>query len=243
MNSYNPLLWISIFAISSAVINAIGIMAVHNKQKWTESAKIFFMCFASGMLIAVPLIYTLPKAITMNANAGIAALVGFLFMHFSNYLIQSITKQHSLAFGITAIEGIGIHSFMDGLIYTVTFSASALTGILSGIGLVVHEFAEGVIAYSVLIEAKMPPKKAVLLAVYIASLTTPIGAFIAYPFIQKLGSATLGLAVGFVSGVLIYVSASHLLPEARASHSYEIKHSFLAFLLGIGTAILIVIFE
>ncbi len=243
MNQYNPLLWISLFAVSSAVINAVGIMAVHNKQKWTESAKTFFICFASGVLISVPLMYTLPKATAMNANAGIAALIGFLFMHFSNYLIQSLTKQHSLAFGITAIEGIGIHSFIDGLIYTITFSASALTGILSGIGLVVHEFAEGVIAYSVLIEAKMPSKKAVMLAVYISALTTPIGAFIAYPFIQKLGESTLGLAVGFVSGVLIYISASHLLPEARASQSYEIKHSMWAFLAGVGIAILIVLLK
>jgi zinc and cadmium transporter len=243
MNSYNPFLWIALFAISSAIINAVGIMAVHNKQTWTESAKTLFMCFASGVLIAVPLMYTLPKATTMNANAGIAALVGFLFMHFSNFIFQSITQKEPLAFGLTAIEGIGIHSFMDGLIYTVTFSASALAGVLSGIGLVVHEFAEGVITYSVLMEAKMSPKKAVRYALFVSSLTTPIGAFIAYPFIQRLSPSTLGLALGFVSGVLIYVSASHLLPAARSSKTYQAKHSIWAFLAGICLAVIIVLIK
>ncbi|MDD4029166.1 MAG: ZIP family metal transporter [Caldisericia bacterium] len=243
MNSYNPFLWIALFAISSAIINAVGIMAVYNKQTWTESVKTLFMCFASGVLIAVPLMYTLPKASIMNSNAGIAALVGFLFMHFSNYIIQSITKKDSLTFGLTAIEGIGIHSFIDGLIYTITFTTSALAGVVSGIGLVVHEFAEGVITYSVLMEASMSPKKAVRYALIVSSFTTPIGAFIAYPFIQKLSPSTLGLALGFVSGVLIYVSASHLLPEARSTKKHPTKHSIWAFLAGIALAIAIVLLK
>jgi hypothetical protein len=37
--------------------------------------------------------------------------------------------------------------------------------------------------------------------------------------------------------VLIYVSAAHLLPEAR---SYEKAHSVLAFLAGVGLALFIV---
>ncbi len=43
---------------------------------------------------------------------------------------------------------------------------------------------------------------------------------------------------GFVVGVLIYISASHLLPEARGE---EKKHSSLAFLSGVGLAIFIVL--
>jgi len=40
-----------------------------------------------------------------------------------------------------------------------------------------------------------------------------------------------------VVGVLIYVSASHLLPEAQG---HEKKHSTIAFLTGIALALLIV---
>ena len=44
--------------------------------------------------------------------------------------------------------------------------------------------------------------------------------------------------LGFVSGVLLYVSASHLLPEARQE---EKEHSYIAFLSGVGLALFIVL--
>jgi zinc and cadmium transporter len=178
-----------------------------------------------------------PEAVEKNHYAGFFALLGFLFMFFSNKVIQYKTKQKSLAFGITAVEGIAIHSFVDGMIYAVTFSISILTGFLAGIGLVIHEFAEGIITFSVLIEGGFNKKKAILYALLVSSLTTPLGAFIAYPFVSKLSPPILGLLLGFVVGVLIYVSASHLLPEAQG---HEKKHSTIAFLTGIALALLIV---
>jgi len=230
--------WVAIFAISAAILNSIGILAIYKSKEWAERAKEYFMCFAAGVLISVPLSFALPEAVEKNFYAGFAALVGFLFMFLSNKLIEKRTKQKTLAFGITAAEGIGMHSFVDGVIYAVTFSASILIGILSGIGLVVHEFAEGVITYSLLIGGGVSRKRAAWYAFFIAALTTPIGAFIAYPLVSRLTGSVLGLALGFVVGVLIYISASHLLPEARG---HEKKHSTGAFLGGVALALFIVL--
>lgn len=238
MIEFGTFTWIAIFAIGSAIVNSIGIFVVYKHKRWTSRIKAYFMCFAAGILISTPLMFALPNAVEMNPNAGVLALSGFLFMFFSNEIIRRKTKRKSLAFGITAIEGIGIHSFIDGLIYAVTFSASILIGFLSGMGLVIHEFAEGVITFSLLIKSNMEKKKAALYAFIVAALTTPIGAFIAYPFISNLNSSVLGLALGFVCGVLIYVSAAHLLPEAR---DYEKKHSVWAFLGGVALASFIVL--
>lgn len=141
-----------------------------------------------------------------------------------------------MAFGITALEGIGIHSFIDGIIYTVAFSVSHFIGLLAGIGLVVHEFAEGVITFTTMIKGGLSSKKALFFSFLVASLTTPIGAFVAYPLVSSLSDSFLGLALGFVVGVLIYLSASHLLPEAGEKNK---KHSYLAFLTGIGLGMLI----
>jgi zinc transporter ZupT len=181
-----------------------------------------FCFFAAGVLITTPLIIAFPQAIMKNPNSGIAALAGFIFMFFSNKLIKRRTKQSSLAFGVTALEGIGIHSFIDGIIYTVTFKVSVATGLLAGIGLMVHEFAEGVITYSLLSKGGLDAKKAGLLAFLVAALTTPIGALVAYPLINKLDDSILGLALCFVVGVLISLSASHLLPEVKNNDK---KHS------------------
>ncbi len=237
MIEFNTFTWIAIFAISAAIVNAIGIFVIYKNKKWVEKTKTYLMCFAAGVLISTPLMFALPNALEKNAYAGFAALIGFLFMLSSNEIIKKRTKQKSLAFGITAVEGIGIHSFVDGIIYAVTFSASMLIGFVSGIGLVIHEFAEGVITFSVLKKGKVKPKRAAWYAFFVAALTTPIGAFIAYPFVNSLNSSILGLALGFVSGVLIYVSASHLLPEAR---EHEKHHSVWAFLAGVALALVIV---
>ncbi|MEF3280413.1 MAG: ZIP family metal transporter [Elusimicrobiota bacterium] len=228
--------WISIFAISAAVVNAIGIYLVYKEKRFVGKAVTYFMCLAAGLLISAPLIFAFPHAVRKNSMAGMSAMVGFLFMLFSNKVISKKVNRKNLAFGITAIEGVAIHSLADGIIYTVTFNASILIGFLSGLGLVLHEFAEGVIAFSILIEGGMERKKAVLWALFTASLTTPIGAFIAYPFVSLASPSLLGLLLGFVVGVLIYVSASHLLPEAREKDE---EHSVSAFLAGILLSLLL----
>ena len=233
----NTFTWIAIFAIGAAIVNSLGIFAIFKFKKWAEKAKTYFMCFAAGVLVSVPLMFAFPQAVEKNFYAGFAALIGFLFMFSSNRLIKHQTKQKPLAFGITAAEGIGIHSFVDGIIYTVTFSVSTLTGLLAGIGLVIHEFAEGVITFLVLVKGGVKERKSMVYAFLIAALTTPVGAFIAYPFVSRLGGSNLGLMLGFVSGVLLYISASHLLPEAR---EHEKEHSALAFLAGVILALFIV---
>ncbi|MFB6076062.1 MAG: ZIP family metal transporter [Candidatus Aenigmatarchaeota archaeon] len=229
--------WIVIFAIGSAVVNTLGIYAIFKNKKWVEKVKTYFMCFAAGVLISVPLMFAFPQAVQKNFYAGFAALIGFLFMFFSNEIIKKKTRQKTLAFGVTAAQGIAIHSFVDGLIYTVTFSVSVVTGFVAGIGLVIHEFAEGVITFSVLIKGGLKEKKAGFYAFLTAALTTPIGALVAYPIVNRLDQSILGLLLGFVVGVLVYVSASHLLPEAREQ---EKEHSVLAFLAGVSLALLIV---
>lgn len=226
------------FAIMAAIVNGLGIFAIVKFRAWAERAKTYFMCFAAGVLISTPLMLALPQALIKSPYAGFTAVAGFLFMVFSNQLVLRHAKKKDLAFGIVVGEGIGIHSFVDGIIYAVTFSVSIMTGILSAIGLVVHEFAEGVITYLVFMDAGMSKRRAVFFAVLIASLTTPLGAFIAYPFLGTLSDQTLGMLMGFMAGVLIYISASHLLPTATEERH---KHSIIAFMAGIGLAIFIVL--
>ncbi len=231
---------VALFALSAMVVNGIGILAIHRKRDWAEKNKEYFMCFAAGVLIASPLIMAFPQAVMKTPFAGLAALGGFVYMFFSNEMIKHRTKQTELAFGVTALQGIGIHSFIDGIIYSVTFSAGTATGILAGTGLVAHEFAEGVITYSFLVKGGLSERKALLIAFLVASLTTPLGAFITYPLIDGLSDNVLGLALGFVVGVLVYVSASHLLPEARVHGK---QHSYLAFLSGIALSLALYFFK
>ncbi|HOI42469.1 MAG TPA: ZIP family metal transporter [Elusimicrobiales bacterium] len=237
MNGTDNFGWIAAFALAAAAVNGAGIYAIYFNERWAERAKGWMMCFAAGLLISSSLMFAFPEAAEKNHDAGFAALAGFLFIFFSNKFIKKTAGERHLAFGITAVEGIAIHSFVDGVIYAVAFSVSLLIGLASALGLVIHEFAEGAITFSFLLKGGMHRKKAAVFAFFVAALTTPLGAFIAYPFVSGLSDTILGLLLGFVVGVLIYVSASHLLPEAQ---EHERGHSTLAFLSGVGVAILMI---
>ncbi len=240
MSSGNPFFWILLFSLGAMLVNTIGIYVIYRSRRWAERALETFMCFAAGMLIASPLIMAFPEAVGKNPQAGIAALAGFVFMYMSNRIIKKRTKTKELAFGITAVQGILIHSLLDGAVYTVTFSVSVLTGMLTGLGLVVHEFAEGVVTFTMLLKSGASDKKAAVYAFFAAALTTPIGALIACPAISRVSDPLLGLALGFVSGVLIYISAAHLLPEAGA---HDKEHSVFSFFAGVGLALLLLLIE
>lgn len=230
--------WLAVFAGGSAILNAFGIMAIYWHREWAEKAREYVMCFAAGMLIASALMLALPEAIEANSHAGPIALLGFLFLFFSSEWARRTMKRKELAFGVTAAEGIGIHSFIDGIIYAVTFKISIVIGVLSVMGLVVHEFAEGVITYSVLSGAGVHRKTSAWCAFLISGLTTPLGAFVVYPLISRVSKSVEGLLLGFAAGVLLYVSAAHLLPETR---EHTKGHSIVVFLAGVALAAFLVI--
>ena len=228
----NTFTWIIIYSVLAMIINTVGIATIYKNQKWALDNKEHFMCFAAGILITSPLLFAFPEAMSMNDKAPIAVLIGFLFMYFINQITLSINKQNS--FTIVALIGIGIHSFMDGVIYSVTFNSSVALGLLAGAGLIAHEFAEGVITFAVLTEGGADKRKAIFVAFLVAALTTPIGAIISYPLINHWSPEMTGLALGFVTGVLIYTSASHLLPEVQCCGK---KHSHISMIAGILVAI------
>ncbi len=227
--------WISLFAILSAIINFIGIYSIHHSKNWVENFKNYFLCFAAGVLISTPLLISLPHSFENNHNSGFFALAGFLFMLIINRFISEHNEK-DISFGITGAITIGFHSFVDGVIYTITFSASTLIGILSATGLAAHEFAEGVITYIFLKVGGISDKKAFIYSFIVAGLTTPVGAFVIYPFVSGLSKNIISLLTAFTSGILIYFSASHLIPEAKESKE---KHSVIALISGILFAVVL----
>ncbi len=238
MNQWSPFTWAALFAISAMLVNTFGIWLVYRFRRQAEKAKEKVMCFAAGVLIASPLIMAFPEAVEHSQWGGLAALGGFIFMFFSNRLIRRQTGQTELAFGITALQGIAIHSLVDGIIYSVTFTASVQTGFLAGIGLVAHELAEGIITYTILRHSGRSARRSIFFAFLVAALTTPVGTFLAWPLVSQLSRQGLGIALGFVAGVLIYLSASHLLPEATKDDHH---HAWPAFLSGIALSLLLLV--
>lgn len=76
-----------------------------------------------------------------------------------------------------------------------------------------------------------------VLAFFAAALTTPVGMLVSYPFISRIDKSVLGALLAFSAGALIYVGATHLLPQAEAEHK---RYSLLALGAGILVAMVII---
>jgi zinc transporter ZupT len=81
-------------------------------------------------------------------------------------------------------------------------------------------------------------KTALSLAFLAAAVTTPLGMLVSYPFIQKIDPSLLGMLLAFSAGALVYVGATHLLPQAESEHK---KHSLLALGSGVIVAVVIIV--
>ena len=229
-------------SLLAALVTAIGIYTIRRFGAWGRKYSIYFVCFAAGVLISVSFLHIIPKSFEMNTNAPVYLLIGFVFLHLFNRFVTAFVCERApdSAYGIGLIPmlGIGLHSFIDGFIYSITFSVSVFTGALAATGMVLHEFPEGIITYLLLLRGGFREKTALVLAILFASLTTPLGMLVSWPYISRIDPPLLGSLLALSSGALVYVGATHLLPQAEKEHR---KYSLCALGAGVLVAVIIVL--
>lgn len=142
------------------------------------------------------------------------------------------------AIGLVPLIGIGAHSLLDGAVYSITFGVNIFTGIVTSIGMVLHEFPEGIVTFLLLLKGGFSERKALILAFLAAGLTTPLGMLLSFPFLAEIDRSLLGAFLALSSGALIYVGATHLLPQAEREAK---QYSLVALAGGMAVALGIVI--
>jgi len=226
-------LWIPFSAsLLAALVTTIGIYVIRHLEGWGRRNSTYFACFAAGVLISVSFLHIVPKSLGMNEQAPLYLLAGYMFMHLFNRFVTAYVcdKNPEFAIGLVPLLGIGFHSFLDGVVYSITFSVGIFTGILATIGMVLHEFPEGIITYLLLIRGGGSPKQSLVLAFLAAAVSTPLGTLLSYPMISRIEPSLLGALLSVSAGALIYVGATHLLPQAEREPA---RYSLLALASGI----------
>jgi ZIP family zinc transporter/zinc and cadmium transporter len=226
----------------AALVTAIGIYVIRRYEAWGRRYSIYFVCFAAGVLIAVSFLHIIPKSFEMNASAPAFLLGGYVLMHLFNRFVTAFVCERrpeaQYGIGLVPMLGIGVHSFIDGAVYSITFTVSIFTGMLAATGMVLHEFPEGIITYLLLLRGGFSKKTALVLAVLAASVTTPLGMLVSYPFVSRIDAPLLGSLLALSSGALVYVGATHLLPQAEKERG---RYSLWALAAGILVAVIIVL--
>jgi len=229
-------------SLLAAFVTSIGIYVIRRFERWGRDNSIYFVCFAAGVLISVSFLHIIPKAFSMNVHAPFYLFAGYLSLHLFNRFVNAFVCDKSsdehYAIGLIPMFGIGFHSFIDGFIYSITFTVSVFTGLLAATGMVLHEFPEGIITYLLLIRAGFTEKRSFLLAFLAAAVTTPLGMLVSYPYISQINKPFLGALLAFSAGALVYVGATHLLPQAETEHR---RYSLFALGAGILVAVVIVL--
>jgi zinc transporter ZupT len=106
--------------------------------------------------------------------------------------------------------------------------------------MVLHEFPEGIITYMLLLRSGFSERKSLLLAWLAAALSTPLGTLVSIPFVSQISQAILGALLSLSAGALVYVGATHLLPQAEAEPK---RYSLVALGGGILVAVAIALSE
>ena len=225
----------------AALVTSTGIYVIRRFEQWGRKNTIYFICFAAGVLISVSFLHIIPKAFSMNINGPFYLLAGYLSLHLFNRFINAFVcdKESDAQYGIGLVPmlGIGFHSFIDGFIYSITFTVSIFTGIMAATGMVLHEFPEGIITYLLLKRGGFRERTSLVFALLAAALTTPLGMLVSYPFISKIDKPLLGALLAFSAGALVYVGATHLLPQAETEQK---RYSLFALGAGILVAAVII---
>jgi len=229
-------------SLLAALVTALGIYTIRHFEAWGRRYSIYFVCFAAGVLISVSFLHIIPKSFEMNANAPAYLLLGFVLLHLFNRFVTAFVCERrpdsEYGIGLVPMLGIGLHSFIDGFVYSITFTVSFVTGALAATGMVLHEFPEGIVTYLLLLRGGFGKKTSLTLSILAASLTTPLGMLVSYPYVSGIDPPLLGSLLALSSGALVYVGATHLLPQAEKERR---KYSLCALGAGILVAVVIVL--
>jgi zinc and cadmium transporter len=229
-------------SLLAALVTAIGIYTIRHFEAWGRKYSTYFVCFAAGVLISVSFLHVVPKSFEMSVNAPAYLLSGFVLLHLFNRFITAFVCERGpnprYGIGLVPTIGIGFHSFIDGFVYSITFTVSIFTGAMAATGMVLHEFPEGIITYLLLLRGGFSEKMSLILAFLAASISTPLGMLVSYPYISQIDKPLLGALLSLSAGALVYVGATHLLPQAEKEHR---KYSLFALGAGILVAVIIVL--
>ena len=195
---------------------------------------------AAGILLALAFVDLFPEGLEVARESAIVGFVGGFTLLF---LIEAFTRahtHHSLEEHVGKhslgpfVLGLAIHNFADGFVLGVSAKMlSAVASGLVGLGILVHQIPVGISLAAVLLATRATRARmgrtALLLGLMIPLAT---GLTMALPV---PGDRALGFLTGIAGGVLAYLGAAHLLPEAQAEYPSRVTGVLFATALLITT--------
>lgn len=204
------LLYAFIASISSVIG---GLLPIYTRIKHIRTN--YLIGFAAGVLISTALFEMLPKAL-LESDVDIVNALALGF--FSFYLLEKSVMLHACkepecdihTMGWIGMIGLSFESVLDGIAIAVGYITQPALGLIIAFAVAVHELPVG-FSTSIIMQRSNYDRKNTLIALFVTSFLTVVGALIAGFFpIQYFGHI-----LAFTAGTFTYMGASDLLPHAH----------------------------
>ncbi|GAA2270512.1 ZIP family metal transporter [Actinomadura luteofluorescens] len=188
---------------------------------------------AGGLMLGVVAFDLIPESLELTRHRpfgvptpmiGFAA--GFVLLHVVEQAV-AIHRAHEEEYaphehvrgsgsgGLLAALALVLHSLVDGLSIGFGFQTGTETGVFVALAVVTHDFADGFNTFTAASLYRRDRRPAVLLL--LADAAAPV-AGAAIGTLATVPDAVLGPYLGVFAGVLLYLAAAEILPEAHSVH-------------------------
>jgi ZIP family zinc transporter len=217
-----------------AVFVALGAFLMTLAGGWTAQRvtdrRHLVLGLAGGLMLGVVGLDLLPEALHAAGREvfGVPAalllfVAGFLVAHLVERLLAARQASHGAEenngrapeVGLTAAAAMVGHSFMDGVAIGAAFQVGGGMGTAVALAVIAHDFADGFNTYTITSLYGNARRKAI--AMLVADAAAPVAGAASTAFLT-IPEALLGGYLGFFGGVLLYLAAAEILPEAHHEH-------------------------
>ncbi|MZD04221.1 ZIP family metal transporter [Streptomyces sp. SID5785] len=238
-----------------AVFVALGAFLMTLVGGWTAQRvtdrRHLVLGLAGGLMLGVVGLDLLPEALEAAGGDvfGVPAalllfVAGFLAAHVLEHLLAHRQAAHGAEenghgrvpeVGLTAASAMVGHSLMDGMAIGAAFQVGGGMGVAVALAVIAHDFADGFNTYTLTSLYGNARRKAVMM-LFADAVAPVIGA--ASTLLFTIPEQLLGGYLGFFGGVLLYLAAAEILPEAH--HEHPARSTLLCTALGAGFIWLVV---
>lgn len=239
------LIYVLLLALAGGVISLSGGFVLLGNSRLAKTISQVSAPFAAGALLAAVFFDVLPEAIELGGTSKVfiwllVGVVGFFilerrlnwFHHHHEHQADSSIKKRIPAM---LVIGDTVHNAIDGMAIGVAYLADPTLGVVTAIAVALHEIPQEIADFGLLLKSGWPKKKVlkVNLLSAMACVATAIATYLIGSSVEQIISPALGL----VSGMLLYIALSDVLPTVHdtKNHKKWLDKATILFIAGIVT--------
>jgi len=204
-----------VFALLAAGLVLVTLCGLRFAAAYTRAHSPLLAAFSAGLLLTIAVLHLIPESLAGSDIALWMVAAGLGLGIVLRSLSGRIAPDRVKAAAMAPVFAIALHAGFDGLTYTIAFASDSFSGLAAGAGLLLHKPADAAVCFILLQRAGLSDSRAALWSFLAAGVSTLVFAGVTAPFAGALSPALVAGLLGLAAGVLIHVSAAHLLVHAR----------------------------